>query len=343
MILVILVLFSSNNYVIFAKNGNNKAIDFSFCENQNDAAIQKEIPNEPSDEIVEKIVEQFEYISYDYNDPCHVSVVRFSDVPRIWYFYDKQDQLIRENNKVLNKTITYSYDFRGNIRNKKIYPFASNTLEKQISEKTTKYKYADHDRMIAYDGQKITYDPFGNPIQYRDGWKFEWNNDHQLSKAVTLNNNIQYDYSDDGYRTHKIVNGKITEFVYEGTRIISQKSVDGVINWYSEELASFNYNGADYIYIRNIPGDVVGIADDSGKIVANYTYDSWGSLISITNDNGEDVTNDTSHIGYINPLRYRGYYYDSETKLYYLLSRYYDPETGRFLSEGQRAFLSKWF
>jgi RHS repeat-associated protein len=56
-------------------------------------------------------------------------------------------------------------------------------------------------------------------------------------------------------------------------------------------------------------------------------YDSWGKLVSITGGNGENVTDNTSHIGYINPLRYRSYYYDSETELYYLNARYYDPET----------------
>ncbi len=56
-------------------------------------------------------------------------------------------------------------------------------------------------------------------------------------------------------------------------------------------------------------------------------------MLSVTDANGNDVSNDKSHIAYINPLRYRGYYYDSETKLYYLNHRYYDPETGRFLSK----------
>jgi RHS repeat-associated protein len=61
-------------------------------------------------------------------------------------------------------------------------------------------------------------------------------------------------------------------------------------------------------------------------------YDSWGKLVSITGGSGENVTDNTSHIGYINPLRYRSYYYDTETGLYYLNARYYDPETGRFIS-----------
>lgn len=94
----------------------------------------------------------------------------------------------------------------------------------------------------------------------------------------------------------------------------------------------FNYNGVPYFYMKNLQGDIVGITDASGNIVDKYTYDSWGKLISIKDASDVDKTTDTAFIGYINPLRYRGYYYDSETGLYYLNARYYDPEVGRFIS-----------
>ena len=87
-----------------------------------------------------------------------------------------------------------------------------------------------------------------------------------------------------------------------------------------------------YYYIRNGQGDVIGLFDANGTIVARYTYDSWGNLLKITDGSGNDKTNDTTFVGYKNPLRYRGYYYDSETKLYYLQSRYYNPEWGRFIN-----------
>ena len=87
-----------------------------------------------------------------------------------------------------------------------------------------------------------------------------------------------------------------------------------------------------YYYIRNGQGDVIGLFDANGTIVARYTYDSWGNLLQITDDSGNDKTNDTTFVGHKNPLRYRGYYYDSETKLYYLQSRYYNPEWGRFIN-----------
>ena len=70
----------------------------------------------------------------------------------------------------------------------------------------------------------------------------------------------------------------------------------------------------------------------TGNLVAKYTYDSWGKLVSIKDSNDVDKTTDENFIGYVNPIRYRGYYYDSETGLYYLNARYYDPEVGRFIN-----------
>ncbi len=100
----------------------------------------------------------------------------------------------------------------------------------------------------------------------------------------------------------------------------------------SGNSVGFTLNGTEYYYIKNLQGDITAIADASGTIVAKYTYDVWGKILSITDANGVDVSADSTHIANINPLRYRGYYYDSETGLYYLLSRYYDPETGRFVN-----------
>ena len=70
-----------------------------------------------------------------------------------------------------------------------------------------------------------------------------------------------------------------------------------------------------------IQGDVVKLIKADGTAVASYTYDPWGKVLTSTGD-----------LANINPLRYRGYYYDTETGLYYLQSRYYDPEIGRFIN-----------
>lgn len=77
--------------------------------------------------------------------------------------------------------------------------------------------------------------------------------------------------------------------------------------------------------------DIVGIYTDAGDLTAKYTYDSWGNVTSITDGNGNAITSAT-HVGNLNPFRYRGYYMDTETGMYYLMSRYYDPVTHRFVN-----------
>ena len=94
-------------------------------------------------------------------------------------------------------------------------------------------------------------------------------------------------------------------------------------------------NGSAYFFVKNLQGDVVAITDYTGSVVARYTYDVWGKLLSVVNGAGNPVT-DPTHVANLNPFRYRGYFYDTETGLYYLQSRYYDAQVGRFVNgDGQ--------
>lgn len=77
-------------------------------------------------------------------------------------------------------------------------------------------------------------------------------------------------------------------------------------------------------------GNIVALLDSAGNVVVKYVYDAWGNH-AVLDANGNDIT-DENHIGNLNPFRYRGYFYDTETGLYYLQTRYYDPEVGRFIT-----------
>ena len=100
----------------------------------------------------------------------------------------------------------------------------------------------------------------------------------------------------------------------------------------SGNVFGFKRGNSEYYYIRNGQGDIIGILDSSGTQIVSYVYDSWGKLVSVTDASGNDKSGDASFIGNLNPFRYRGYYYDTETGLYYLNSRYYDPEVGRWIN-----------
>ena len=91
------------------------------------------------------------------------------------------------------------------------------------------------------------------------------------------------------------------------------------------QVIGVNYNGTYYYYLRNAQGDVVKLIDKTGSTVVEYTCDSWGKLLSTSGSLAETF-------GAEQPFRYRGYVYDEETGWYYLQSRYYNPELGRFIS-----------
>ena len=137
-----------------------------------------------------------------------------------------------------------------------------------------------------------------------------------------------YLYNADGIRTRKTVGSAVTDYFINGGTILAEQTGSTVI-WYiydgNGDILGLIYNGTPYYYLKNQQGDVYKVADASGNIVASYVYDPWGKVLSATGTMAQ-----------INPIRYRSYYYDTETGFYYLQSRYYDPETGRFLNaDGQ--------
>lgn len=141
---------------------------------------------------------------------------------------------------------------------------------------------------------------------------------------MTNDNKYSYPYDENGIRTSKTVNGKTTYYNTKDGVILSQ--TDGTNTMYFQYDTNgfplgFIYNGVQYFYLTNQMGDVISITDTNGEIVGNYEYDAWGA-----------VTLSDSDIANINPIRYRGYYFDSETGYYYLQSRYYDPDISRFIN-----------
>ena len=138
-----------------------------------------------------------------------------------------------------------------------------------------------------------------------------------------------YTYTPDGIRSSKTVNGTKTEYLLNGTQILAQKTGSDVMWFFYDSTGTrtgVQQGNVTAYYMYNLQGDVVGLADAAtGKIIAKYLYDAWGKCVSIENAGGYTI-------GTANPFRYRGYYYDNETGFYYLNSRYYNPEVGRFIN-----------
>jgi RHS repeat-associated protein len=126
----------------------------------------------------------------------------------------------------------------------------------------------------------------------------------------------------------------MTEYILEGNLVLVEKKGNDVIYYtYNQDgsILSFNYQGNEYFYIKNLQGDIIKIIDATGNTVATYRYDAWGNII--------DSWDSNIGIGSLNPYRYRSYRYDTETGLYYLNARYYDPSIGRSISADSISYL----
>ena len=257
------------------------------------------------------------------------------------YEYDSVGELTRVDDKHAGKTTLYTYDKDGNILKRTEYPYKNLTS----ATKVVNYTYGDggwKDLLTGYNGKTITYDGIGNPIQTTHGEKYWWTG-RQLDKMMTdVGRELAFKYSEDGIRTEKRDSrGEIHEYLLEGSRILRERIVDdetgSVLHtlWYDYDgnggLTSVEYDGEKYLYKRNMQGDILGLYNGSKEQVVSYWYDAWGKLLGVKDKAGKEIT-DKESIGLRNPFRYRGYYYDSESYLYYLNSRYYDPDMGRFIN-----------
>ena len=92
-----------------------------------------------------------------------------------------------------------------------------------------------------------------------------------------------------------------------------------------DSVCGIVYNDQPYYFQKNLQGDIIAIVDKNAEIIARYSYDAWGVCTVVEDNSGCDIAN-------INPFRYRSYFFDREANLYYLQSRYYDAEVGRFVN-----------
>ena len=293
--------------------------------------------------------------TYTYDSLGNITSI-FDGTYTLSYEYDSLNQLVRENDQRTGKTYTYTY-LNGNITSKTEYAYTTGELGAVVN--TINYGYGDSvwkDLLTSYNGMNITYDKIGNMTSF-NGRTFNWTG-RQLDGFSDGTSSAVYQYNMDGLRTKKVYDvdftltilgstididsTKTNEYFYNGSILAGEKVtiVDNKTNsttghtitfLYDEngDYFGFTHNGTYYYYIKNAQNDVVAIADSAGVIKVRYYYDSWGKIINTEDISGFDLAT-------LNPIRYRSYYYDNESGYYYLQSRYYNPEIGRFINaDGQ--------
>ncbi len=278
------------------------------------------------------------------------------------YQYDRYNQLVFESRDCFGtdaSTTVYEYDNFGNITAARTYrgngyEGVADVINRGPNGNTMSvdtYTYGNtewRDLLTAFKGHEITYDEIGNPLSYYNGdeYEFTWENGRRLRRTQVNGENLLYEYNENGIRTEKRSVGKYTDsYRLDGSKVVELKRsyngsvrTDRYVFYYDESGTPYAFdayvNGADvkrYHYITSLQGDVLQLSDESNRIIACYSYDGWGKLFAVTDENGDEIS-DQSHIAYANPIRYRGYFYDNETKLYYCGSRYYDPQIRRFIN-----------
>lgn len=297
-----------------------------------------------------KTANDYTAIDYSYDKNGNIKTTTQGSLV-VTYEYDSLNQLDYEvfeeidsqtGTKRTTKTIDYIYDDGGNILSKTVTTFDAQG-QQQIETVSYTYDSVWKDKLTSYNGKSITTDNIGNPLSY-DGWNFTWERGRQLAGMTNTSEGkaLSFTYNENGIRTSKTVNGIQTTYHLVGDAVTYEQTGNETIYYTydsNDKLISMKLGDTEYYYVRNAQDDIIGLVDGGGNYIAHYTYDSWGKLINIKDNAGNDVTNDTTHVGYKNPYRYRGYRYDNETKLYYLQSRYYNPEWGRFINTDDSSVL----
>ena len=282
------------------------------------------------------------YNGYTYTYDGNGNILSVNDgTHTVTYAYDTANQLVRENNPTAGYTHTWTYDNAGNILFRKEYAYTTGDLTDITPLDTVAYTYGNEnwgDLLTAYDGKTITFDANGNPLN--DGtWSYTWQHGRQLASMTSGETTWTYTYNADGLRTKRTDGSSANtySYIYDGTQLSYMKwEYDGetLFFTYTDDGKPFTvwYDGEPFYYVTNLQGDVVALVDGTGEEVVAYSYDAWGKLLSCTGTMADTI-------GFLNPLRYRGYVYDTETGLYYLQSRYYNPELGRFINADDVALL----
>ena len=276
------------------------------------------------------------------------------------YGYDAQGQLVSEKNGS-GTTFGYAYDTAGNIRSitkdgtvTKSFGYTNPSWPDLLTSVTANGTTKD----VLYEGQSQTSDlpSSGNPITYYNGkdYTFTWTKGRQLASATVDGKQVSYTYDMSGVRSGKQVyttsNQRTTTYTYttlsgkvmrqqwetrnsDDTVYQAMQSLEFVYDDGNQPFAMIYNDGSTstlYYYVLNAQGDVIALLNANGTLAASYNYGAWGNY-SVHGADGKKTT-DATFIGHINPLRYRGYYYDRETRLYYLQSRYYDFANCRFIN-----------
>ena len=230
------------------------------------------------------------------------------------------------------ETDTFVYDYINPTRNKVSALLRSVTY----NGITTLYTYDNLDRLtsVTTNNETTSYSYNSNNeliTSLSDNRQYYYSGNRITSITLEDNSIINFTYD---YLGRRLTKNNNTKYVYFNNLLVEEINPSYRLKFLYDEydnLYGFYYNDECYFYLKNSLGIIYAIIDQNGNKVVEYTYDPWGKVLNITSSN--DV------IKNVNPFIYKSYYYDSETQLYWLSSRYYSPELCRFISKDSIEYL----
>ncbi len=285
------------------------------------------------------VVEEYAYISENSME------LRYS------YQYNDKNQLVRYNDNVSDpkRSYTYTYDDSGRVLSKSTYTYAPLGTELGEVISTENYEY-NGNVLTEYGNNPVENNVSNYPTSY-EGATLTWVNNQLISYTYTENDEnsnpivkrISYTYDENGYLSSKLIetkqeDGSFTQsekydYTWAYGKLINQvhtsykngAEIKTVIKFVYDSYNSvqgFIVNDtASYIYLKNLQGDIIGVVNEAGEVVASYSYDVWGK---------QTVTTTQNIVGLL-PLAYRGYFLDNDIDLYFIDKRAYNPNWGKFL------------
>ena len=288
------------------------------------------LPNEVEDIFHEKIAQTYDSrgnvvgITDTYNSGVSDS---YSGEYTTTYEYDDVNRLIKEINGACGFTREYAYTNEGNL--------ASVTENGEKEE----YEYSagrlTHVKKNGINIENYTYDNFGNPTHFKSGTQNMW---WERGTFLKQYGNITYTYDARGRLHGKSVNleggeeDRTHRLYYDGDKLIAMEIGNKILRFFydPEGVAGFKIGiGERYTYTKDCQGNVIGLVDEEQQTV-RYVYDAWGNSIALDKD-GEEITA-WDDPAMLNPIRWKSQYYDTDSKLYWIGQRWYDPERGRYIS-----------
>ena len=253
--------------------------------------------------------------SYTYDNLGNVTAISDNTIGSHTYEYDDRGFLVRDD------TTTFAYDGNGNITQKGNVTFTYDSTMK--------------DKLVSVGGKAITYSTNNvlAPISY-DGKNFAYEGKRLIGFTDANSDSYMYEYNDQGQRIRKSTPNGLIKYVYSGNKLIAEIAPWHMLNFLYDEndqLYGFDIDSTGtYFYLRDSLQNIIGIIDSYGDLVVKYNYTAYGECTIMLNSEG---------IAEINPFRYKGYYYDQESGMYYCNSRYYVPEWCRWLTPDSPSFL----